>query len=230
MQSTDFELLFFGCLLLNLLYYKSMIEEYTQAQSVLTQAYNFFNERFAEGELKDALITVQSVGRKRAYGWFAGQSWMDKDGKAFHEINIGAEHFKRSNEDILETLLHEMAHLWNYQNGIDDCTATQYHKKTFADAAKRFGLKCEMMGRFGYAKTSLDDASNNAIKELELGESVFNIFRSPRGRGAAKEKKYLTLNVGIEYQDRLDEVVAKMSAKNRREALENLIEDYLSNY
>lgn len=207
-----------------------MIEEYTKAQSVLTQAYNFFNERFAEGELKDALITVQSVGRKRAYGWFAGQSWTDKDGKTLHEINIGAEHFKRSNEDILETLLHEMAHLWNYQNGIDDCTPTQYHKKTFAEAAKRFGLKCEKMGRFGYAKTSLDDASTNAIKELKLEDGVFNIFRRSRSGAGGKEKKYLTLNIGIDHQDALDQVVAKMGVKNRREALENLIQDYLQNH
>ena len=204
-----------------------MLKEYTHAQEVLTIAYNHFNQQFAKGELKGALITVQSVGRKRAYGWFAQNAWKDKDSNAFHEINIGAEHFKRSNDDILETLLHEMAHLWNHQNGIDDCTRTQYHKKTFAEAAKRFGLTCEKMGRFGYAKTGLADESKKAINELALAPDVFSIFRSFGNDREVKEKKYITIPVRIEFADKLEQIMTNTGTEKKGAAVEKLIDLFL---
>jgi len=203
-----------------------MIEEYTAAQKVLTDAYNHFNTRFAESKLKDALITVQSVGRKRAYGWFAQNAWRDKDNKSFHEINIGAEHFKRSNEDIFETLLHEMAHLWNHQNGIDDCTPTQYHKKTFAEAAKRFGLSCEKMGRFGYAKTGLTPISSEAIKALNLADDVFGIFRSFGNDKEKKPSKYIMVPVSQSYGPRIDELIGLTGVKNKRALFESLLDKF----
>jgi len=205
-----------------------MLKEYTHAQEVLTTAYNHFNKQFAGGELKDALITVQSVGRKRAYGWFAQNAWKNKDEKTFHEINIGAEHFKRSNDDIFETLLHEMAHLWNHQNGIDDCTVTQYHKKTFADAAKRFGLTCEKMGRFGYAKTGLADESRKSINELTLSPDVFSIFRSFGNNRKVKEQKYITIPISIDYLERLQKVMELTGEGKKGKAVEAIIDEYLS--
>lgn len=205
-----------------------MLKEYHHAQTVLTSAYDHFNQVFAEGKLKNALITVQSVGRKRAYGWFANKAWHDSAGVSYHEINIGAEHFKRSNEEILETLLHECVHLWNHQHGIDDCTPTQYHKKSFKEACKRFGLTCEKMGRFGYAKTGLDIGGKKAIEDLKLDPDVFNIFRN-FGNAKKKESKYLTINVSINLADRIDKIIEKLGCKNKREMAEHLINSFKLN-
>jgi len=205
-----------------------MIQEFIQAHTALTDAYNHFNKVFANGELKDAVITIQSVGRKKAYGWFAQNAWKDKSDKSFHEINISAEYFKRSNDDILETLLHECSHLWNHQHGIDDCTSNQYHKKTFAEAAKRFGLTCEKMGRYGYAKTGLADESKKAINELTLAPDVFSIFRSFGANRKAKEQKYITIPISIDYLDRLQKVMELTGESKKGKAVEAIIDEYLS--
>ena len=44
---------------------------------------------------------------------------MKKD-DGFYEINICAEHLARPFEQVAETLLHEMVHLYNLQIGVQD--------------------------------------------------------------------------------------------------------------
>lgn len=107
----------------------------------LENLFSKFNERFYNGELQTPVITVSPDTTKGAYGWCtAWKAWSNKEPKTvkdvskltkedveaakkddgFYEINICAEHLARPFEQIAETLLHEMVHLYNLQIGVQD--------------------------------------------------------------------------------------------------------------
>lgn len=84
--------------------------------------------------MKEPIITIQNT--PRAYGHVTvGKSWR-KGQEHRRELNIGAGTLERPIENVTATLLHEMVHLWNLQNGIQDCSRDgAYHNKKFRDAA-----------------------------------------------------------------------------------------------
>lgn len=66
------------------------------------------------------------------------------------------EHFSTGKE-LLSTLLHEVAHSLNFKNGIQDCSANQYHNGKFKSQAEALGLKTlEVKGK-GHASTELTE-------------------------------------------------------------------------
>ena len=100
----------------------------------LESLFSSFNQKFYNGELQTPVITVSPDTTKGAYGWCTSwKAWsnLDPDSKTtdisqmskadldamqnegFYEINICAEHLARPFEQVAETLLHEMVHLYN---------------------------------------------------------------------------------------------------------------------
>jgi hypothetical protein len=65
----------------------------------------------------------------------------------------------RGAEDVTETLLHEAAHAMNFERGIKDCTASQYHNRSFANAAQELGLNVSQVKHYGFAVTSLPEVT-----------------------------------------------------------------------
>lgn len=112
------------------------------------------------------VITVSPDTTKGAYGWCtAWKAWsvgeqkkvadlatltkealeaMKKD-DGFYEINICAEHLARPFEQVAETLLHEMVHLYNLQIGVQDTSRSgTYHNKKYKEAAELIGKRYGM--------------------------------------------------------------------------------------
>jgi hypothetical protein len=149
--------------------------------SHINKMYLHFNKKL-EAELpKNIVFTViPNRGKGTILGWFAKERWQMGD-EVLHEINITADKLARTFEEIAETLLHEMVHLKNNINGIDDCTQTQYHKKAFKHQAEEFGLNVERTKNRGYSHTSLGEEGLRMVKEYlekELnGENPFTICR-----------------------------------------------------
>ena len=122
----------------------------------LVQAFEFFNKELGTNLDTPVFTLIPNRGRQSYYGWYWQGRW--KDGKkALPEINITADTLKRDVEDVLETVIHEMAHYKNNVEGIEDCNSNQYHNKHFKKRAEEFGLKVERMKNKGYALTSLDE-------------------------------------------------------------------------
>ena len=138
--------------------------------NILTKAFKDFNKQFCEDKLPIPVITVQSKGRRNAYGWFWAGGWSQKDGDDRYgrpEINISAELLgNRPLEDVFETLLHEMAHMWNWREGIKDCSAGQYHNKNFKTKAELLGLEVSRMENRGWASTKLSDLGKKVVKKF----------------------------------------------------------------
>jgi len=154
-------------------------QPYNQAVDLLGKAFVFFNEKLAAGQLDvTPVITIQSKGRRSAYGWFWDCTWKNGDEAARPEINIAAEHLSRSARNIFETLIHEMAHMINAKKGIKDCNTAQYHNKRFKITAEEIGLTVEKMGAYGYAKTALGERAMAVVDEFIASNdcSVFDTF------------------------------------------------------
>lgn len=123
----------------------------------------------------------------------------EKDCRPFHpdkrrfgsyEINICAEHLARPFEQVAETLLHEMVHLYNLQIGVQDTSrGGTYHNKKYKEAAEKHGLTVEKDAKYGWTKTSLNDEAKAFVDGMQ--DKKFELHRKslPKIPGAAKTKQ-----------------------------------------
>jgi len=132
------------------------------------------------------LVTRALKGRK---GHFTPFTPWQNGGESFNEIAFNLEHFM-TGEEILSTLLHEVAHSMNHMNGIKDCSANQYHNAKFKSQAEALGLKTiEIKGK-GHAATELTEfgakrwakALTILTKALELTATGEGTSAKPKGR------------------------------------------------
>ena len=129
------------------------------------------------------LVTRDLKGRKGHFTpftpWKAGE-------ESFSEIAFNLEHFTTP-EELLSTLLHEVAHSMNHMNGIEDCSSNQYHNKHFKTQAEALGLKTlEIKGK-GHAATELTEfGAKRWNKALKVLSSAFDLVAL--GGESAKKK------------------------------------------
>ena len=110
-------------------------------------AYEHFNKTLFAGQLPPCLITLQR--KNKAYGYFAGERFGSADDKEItDEIAMNPSHFKdRSTEEVLSTLAHEMAHLWQHHFG--KRSRVGYHNKEWAAKMREIGLMPSSTGEVG---------------------------------------------------------------------------------
>ena len=104
---------------------------YNRAAAYLNTIFDLLNARYFEGALSRPIITIQST--PKAYGHYTlYDAWSVDGDKGMREINIGAGTLSRPIENVVATLLHEIVHYWNDQNGVKDCSrGNTYHNKRF---------------------------------------------------------------------------------------------------
>ena len=185
----------------------------------LENLFSMFNNRFYNGELQTPVITVSPDTTKGAYGWCtAYKAWSKgepkkiteltkeaveaaKKGDGFYEINICAEHLSRPFEQICETLLHEMVHLYNLQIGVQDTSrAGTYHNKKYKEAAEQHGLIVDKDAKYGWTKTSLNEEAKNFIGSFE--NTKFELHRKsfpkiPGAKAKQSTRKYVCPMCGM---------------------------------
>ena len=142
--------------------------------------------KYFNGELEEPIITIQST--PRAYGHVTvAKAWQRGD-TTRHELNIGAGTLNRDIVYVVCTLVHECVHLWNIQNGIQDCSrGGAYHNKRFKEAAEARDLKISYDPRIGWSITEPTDALCEFILEQGWEDIQMNRMENsytPRGRGA----------------------------------------------
>jgi len=148
--------------------------------------FDLFNQHFYNGELTRPAITVSPDGGRGAYGWCSvDEIW--KNGDATHrEINLCAEYLDRPMPEVCGTMLHEMAHLYNLQHGIEDVSNNgYYHNKRFKDTAEAHGLVIEKHDKYGWTITTLTPEAAAWLAEA-LGDEVIHASRLPEGIGKGK--------------------------------------------
>ena len=136
--------------------------------------FDLLNAEFFENALSRPTITIQST--PRAYGHFSlrEDTWVSKLGGT-HEINIGAGTLSRPIEEVAATLLHEMVHYFNYENGVQDCSrGNTYHNRRFKSAAEAHGLIVAHSDKYGWSHTSPSDELLEFILETGLTDILIN--------------------------------------------------------
>ena len=144
----------------------------------LETLFSKFNKAFFEGKLEKPVITVSPDHTRGAYGWCTGwKAWQDgaKEG-GYYEINLCSEYLNRSFEKTCGTLLHEMVHLLNLQEGVQDTSRSgTYHNQKFKATAEEHGLTVEKGEKYGWHKTTLNPQAEAFVKSL--GKSGFSLVR-----------------------------------------------------
>lgn len=144
----------------------------------LQRCYRKLNAKYYGGELADVVITIQSDPKRAAYAWITvGKTWNDKTENWYHEINMVAEYLNRNPEEVIASLLHEMAHLYNLMNGVQDCSrGGTYHNEKFKKAAEEHGLTVEHNKKYGWTITKATDETKEWVKE-NVREGCFRMRR-----------------------------------------------------
>lgn len=168
---------------------KSVIEQ-------LENLFSKFNKKFFNGELETPIITCSPDTTKGAYGWCTSWKAWKQEGQesdGFYEINMCAEHLNRPFEETCETLIHEMVHLINLQNGIQDTSRSgMYHNKKFKVTAEEHGLVIKKDAKYGWCRSSLSEEALEYVKSLD--GQAFTLVRSRvpkvKGKSSSSSKKY----------------------------------------
>ena len=139
----------------------------------LEKMFRALNEAYFDGLAEEPIITIQST--PRAYGHVTvGKAWR-KGQEQRRELNIGAGTLDRPIENVVATLIHEMVHLWNLQNGIQDCSrGGAYHNKRFKAAAEARGLSISYDPRIGWSITQPTESLIDFVIAQGWGDIVMS--------------------------------------------------------
>ena len=106
-------------------------------------------------------------------------------------MNIAAKVLNYPIEEPLDTMLHEIVHLYCRRHGIKEVSrGGKYHNRRFKAEAERRGLTCVPCGQYGWNTTPGDNLVENALSgggnEIQIGRaSLPPIIRTGAG-GAAQ--------------------------------------------
>ena len=115
-------------------------------------AYDFFNKQLFAGSLPHVLVTLQRHANTR--GYFSPERFNGRASPAAttHELALNPDTFSgRSDELILSTLAHEMAHVWQHVHGTPP--RRSYHDRQWAAKMKEIGLQPSDTGEPGGKET-----------------------------------------------------------------------------
>jgi len=138
-----------------------MTDPTTQAYAELQQAFEHYNVELFDGQIPRCLITMQR--EKRTYGYYSTQRFVHRDDHTtIDEIAINPAYFGIVPLlEILQTLVHEMAHAWQQHFG--NPGRRGYHNEEWADKMESIGLMPSSTGKLGGSRTG-EKMADYAIK------------------------------------------------------------------
>ena len=110
---------------------------------IFENLFSKLNDQFFDGSLVPPVIVISPEGKASANGWctswkawksaagvgkehsLVNQAGEDAEDEGYYEISLSAEYLGNQTDEIIGTLLHEMVHLYNLQNGIKDTSRSQ---------------------------------------------------------------------------------------------------------
>ena len=135
----------------------------------LEKIFRALNADSFAGELEEPIITIQST--PTAYGHVTvAKTWKRKDDWR-HELNISADWLERPIENVVATMIHEMTHLYNIKQGIQDCSrGGTYHNRKFKEEAEKHMLRIDKDEKYGWTITSPTDELFEYILDKGWGD------------------------------------------------------------
>jgi hypothetical protein len=151
-------------------------------------AFDFFNAHLFGRALPPVLLTLQR--KANTCGYFSAKRFGNLAGEFAHEIALNPEWFAiTSLQEVCQTLVHEMVHLWQHVHG--KVPRGRYHDRQWADKMESLGLMPSHTGQPGGKRTGDCMADyiipggrfHRALQELvvEHGFAITWFDRSPPG-------------------------------------------------
>jgi predicted SprT family Zn-dependent metalloprotease len=125
----------------------------TVAHAELQHAFVFFNSRLFQSQLPDALITLQRKN-PRCLGYFSANRFGNaRVSDTVDEIAMNPQYFRsRPVIETLQTLVHEMVHMWQELHG-QRKSAKSYHNAEWGAKMEAVGLMPSNTGKPGGKRT-----------------------------------------------------------------------------
>lgn len=140
-------------------------------------------------------LVVGATGGGVKHGHFLAKGWQDRDGNDVHEIVMTGESLERGAVPTLGTMLHELAHLYNFENDIQDVSdGGRYHNQRFRKTAEAMGLSIEIAPRIGHSVTTVPVETQARYADViaDLDEAITAWKRVPvLAAAASNSKKFL---------------------------------------
>lgn len=109
----------------------------------------YFNDVLFDGALRDVILNFSRAAN--TLGFFAPLRW-EHGGTTIDEISLNPAYLKiRSPREVASTLVHEMAHAWQYAYGKPGRRG--YHNQEWAQKMEELGLMPSATGAPGGART-----------------------------------------------------------------------------
>ena len=151
----------------------------------------FWNSRLNLGlNFENITITISEL-HKNTLGHFANintSKAFENTKQKLNVICLNSIHLKKK---PYETIIHELTHYVNFQNGVKDCCSNQYHKKHFKATAEKLLLSVEKTKR-GYAQTDTTPEFLKLLEEFKPSINAFHIAQiKPKDKDNDKNKSRL---------------------------------------
>lgn len=172
--------------------------------NIIENLFDILNNHFFNNSLDRPILTLnpgsnnRNKGKSVILGWCSTKKiWLDKDtNKSYYEITICPEFIDRSLDEICSTLLHEMTHLYNINNGVKDVSRNgYYHNKYFKEEAERHGLIITKEDSIGWSHTRLNQQAKTFVQGLDIHlkkivrSSFQNMTANPEDESEEQTKK-----------------------------------------
>ena len=142
----------------------------------LDDLYRYYNVKLFDGALPECIINLSR--RPNTYGFLAPNLWVSTDKKSpeqskrVHEISLNPDHLTRPTINWHSTLVHEMAHLWQHEQGTPSRKC--YHNREWAEKMIELGLMPTNTGAPG-GKITGQSMTHYVITDGRF-EKVFNLL------------------------------------------------------
>lgn len=111
--------------------------------------YDYFNEHLFLDALPNCMIVI--TRKTKTFGYYSNERWINKDNIKTDELAINPIYFsKYPLIEMLQTIAHEMCHLWQYHLGTPSIRS--YHNKEWGDKMESIGLMPSNTGQVGGKK------------------------------------------------------------------------------
>ncbi len=115
----------------------------------LQNAYNYFKQKIFQNSLTPVILTLNR--KAHSMGYYKPQAWLNEQEETIPEINISPATLHHPAIEVMQTLVHEMAHHYHYLYGKPGTRG--YHNCQFAQIMFSIGLVCSSTGKPGGKKT-----------------------------------------------------------------------------
>lgn len=111
-----------------------------EVAKAMQAAFDYFNEELFRPVFGHPLprVLLNMSRRRGAVAFFQAGQWKDEYDKTFDEIALVPEHTNRTPSEVMSTLVHEMAHLKDHEDGTH-CKGG-YHGRSWTKIMARLGL------------------------------------------------------------------------------------------